>query len=274
MEHITDVDLNTLSYRSIFEFVEQLSHDKLRDEEYIFSLCAYLKNDNRKNVKGLGKKLENNLVKYKNEVERIEKLYEFDRGFGNFSRIAGVDEVGRGPLAGPIVAAAVILKNEAPLEQCMILGLNDSKKISKDNRERLYDIITSEALYYSIALLENTDIDELGIAYCNNRIFIDACDGLGVTPDFVISDGYPIRQYNIMNKGVVKGDTKSASIAAASIIAKVYRDRLMEQYSTIYPQYGFDKNAGYGTAEHIDAIKKYGITPIHRKSFLKSILSL
>ncbi|MDP4089759.1 MAG: ribonuclease HII [Bacillota bacterium] len=272
MNRIVFSEINSLSYKDLNDITTSIANEDFNEASYISELIESLKNDARKNVCSLGLRLENRLTKYRAEMNRMRGLYEFDRSFGNYTYVAGIDEVGRGPLAGPIVAAAVVLKNENPLDECMILGLNDSKKISPEKRERLYDIITNNALYYKISQIENTDIDKLGIAYCNNMVFIRACSGLTLKPDLVLSDGYPIRGYAINNKGVVKGDTKSAAIAAASIIAKVYRDKLMEEYSRIYPQYGFEKNAGYGTQEHIDAIRKYGITPIHRKSFLSSLL--
>lgn len=272
MERIQGSEVDNLNYKELSELVGAIGEADLKNMVYIEDLILSLKNDKRKNVISLGARLDNRVKKYMAEIRRMKILYEFDKSFGDYKYVAGIDEVGRGPLAGPIVAAAVVLRNEEPLEEYMILGLNDSKKISHENRERLYDLIINNSLYYKISMMDNGDIDKLGIGYCNNMVFIKACSGLGIVPDIVLSDGYPIRNYNVNNRGIVKGDTKSASIAAASIIAKVYRDRLMEEYSKTYPNYGFEKNAGYGTQEHIDAIRKFGPTPIHRRSFLKSIL--
>ena len=198
-------------------------------------------------------------------------MYNFDKGFGNYTYIAGVDEVGRGPLAGPIVACAVILDLNA-LEDDLILWLNDSKKLSEKKREELAKEIKEKALAYYIAEKTNAEIDEKGIAYCNNNIFLEACTLIDIKPDLVLSDGYLVKGIDIENKSVIKGDAKSASIAAASILAKVYRDNLMKEYSKEYPYYSFEENAGYGTTKHIEGIKEFGPSDIHRMSFLKNIL--
>ena len=199
-------------------------------------------------------------------------MYDFDRSFGNFKYVAGVDEVGRGPLAGPIVSCAVILDLNV-LEDDLILDLKDSKKLSSKKREELSKIIKEKALAYYIAESSNEEIDEKGIAYCNNKVFIEACTSIKIKPELVLSDGYKVRGIDIPNKLVIKGDAKSASIAAASIVAKVYRDNLMKEYAKKYPYYDFEGNAGYGTKKHIDAIKEKGICKIHRKSFLNNILN-
>lgn len=184
--------------------------------------------------------------------------------------ICGIDEVGRGPLAGPIVSAAVIL-DSSDLDD-IILYINDSKKLSEHKREELSEIIKEKALSYSISMCDSKEIDEKGIGYCNNDVFIKACEGLSIKPDLVLSDGYLIKNFNGENKHVIKGDTKSACIACASIIAKVYRDNIMKEYHKKYPQYDFEKNVGYGTKTHVDALKEVGPTEIHRMSFLKNIL--
>lgn len=272
MDQLLFGDISLLSHKALSSYINSIEDEELKSPSNILTIIDNFKKDTRKNVYNLGLKLENRLIRYSEEVTRIKALYNFDKGFGDFVHIAGVDEVGRGPLAGPIVAAAVVLKNELPLDNNIILGLNDSKKVPLEKREELYDIITKEALFYKIALIDNEEIDSKGIGYCNNMVFIKACEGLGIKPEIILSDGYPIRNYNVNNRAVIKGDTKSAAIAAASIIAKVYRDRIMKEYSFVYPQYGFEKHVGYGTKEHIEAITKYGITPIHRKSFLKSII--
>ena len=198
-------------------------------------------------------------------------MYEFDKSFGDYNFVAGVDEVGRGPLAGPIVSCAVILDNK-DLDNNIILGLNDSKKIPQKKREELAKIIKEKALAYYIAISSNEEIDNKGIAYSNNKVFLEACTSLKVKPDLVLSDGYLVKNLNIDNKHVIKGDTKSAAIAAASIVAKVYRDNLMNEYSNEYPGYYFEENSGYGTTKHIEGIKKLGPCKIHRMSFLKNIL--
>lgn len=231
-------------------------------------ISAVLISDERKNVRALGNLVEKQLKNHRAEIERVNKLYDFDKSHGNVV-IAGVDEVGRGPLAGPIVAAAVVLDLNS---KDLILKINDSKKLSKEVREELSKIIKERAVSYSIAIKTNREIDEKGIGFCNNEIFKEAIYNLQVKPDMVLSDGYTIKGFDLNNEAVIKGDTKSASIACASIIAKVYRDNLMEEYSKIYENYGFDKNVGYGTKDHIDALIKHGSCEIHRESFLRNIL--
>lgn len=231
-------------------------------------ISRVLISDDRKNVRALGSLVEKQLRNYKAEIERVNKLYDFDRSHGNIV-IAGVDEVGRGPLAGPIVAAAVVLDLNS---EDLILKINDSKKLTKEVREELSVIIKEKAVSYSITIKTNKEIDEKGIGFCNNEIFKEAIYNLQVKPDMILSDGYTIKGFDLKNEAVIKGDTKSASIACASIIAKVYRDNLMEEYSKIYELYGFDKNVCYGTKEHIDALIKYGSCEIHRESFLRNIL--
>lgn len=264
-------EIKTMRFNDIKSYVRGFmslkdvsSHEA--DYEAIYQV---LNNDHRKNVRALGETLRKYVEHYKNEYARVEKLYDFDKSYG-YDIVAGVDEVGRGPLAGPIVAAAVVLDNNS---RNLILRINDSKKLTKEVREELSDIIKKEAISYSIALKTNREIDKEGIGFCNNEIFKMAVGELKVTPDIVLSDGYTIREFNLRNEAVIKGDTKSAAIACASIIAKVYRDNLMEEYSKKYTKYHFDKNVGYGTKEHIDAIICHGSCPIHRESFLKNILN-
>ncbi|MDU1411594.1 MAG: ribonuclease HII [Clostridium sp.] len=227
-----------------------------------------LLDDERKNVRSLGDVVKKTIEQYEKEVIRVKALYDFDKSFG-YEVVAGVDEVGRGPLAGPIVAAAVVLNNN---DKDLILRINDSKKISKDLREELSEIIKTKAISYSIAIKSNKEIDELGIGYCNNEIFKEAISSLNIKPDIVLSDGYTIKGFDMNNEAVIKGDTKSAAIACASIIAKVYRDKLMEEYSEKYTHYGFEKNVGYGTKEHMEAIVKHGSCDIHRETFIRNII--
>jgi len=236
-------------------------------------MISSLQTDKRTNVKTSAESLLKHMDRYDAEIVRVLGLYGFDRSFGNYSSIAGVDEVGRGPLAGPIVAAAVVLDENAVKNKDIILGIKDSKKLSPHVREELSEIIKSKALCYNIHEFSNDDIDEKGISWCNNEVLKKAAVDLPVKPQLVISDGYPIKGIHIRNEFAVKGDSKSASIACASIVAKVYRDNLMKDYSLLYPEYGFENNAGYGTKEHMDAIIKYGITKIHRKSFLSGIMN-
>ena len=238
-------------------------HEK--DYEAIHNILSA---DHRKNVRALGDTVQKSITNHRHEIERVKAFYDFDKSFGH-KVVAGVDEVGRGPLAGPIVAAAVILPEDS---EDLILRINDSKKLSKELREELSEIIKEKAVSYSIAMKTSDEIDEKGIGFCNNEIFKEAIDGLSIVPDLVLSDGYTIKEFAYRNEAVIKGDTKSATIAAASIVAKVYRDKLMKEYAEKYPYYAFEENVGYGTSKHIEGIKEYGPCKIHRMSFLKNIL--
>ena len=202
------------------------------------------------------------------ERERLFKMTEIERSCREkgFKCIAGVDEAGRGPLAGPVFAAAVILP-----ENCFIPGLNDSKKLSEKKREELFDIICEKAVSYCIADISHERIDEINILNATFEAMNNAVNGLDVTPDYVLIDGNRIKGMNVAHETVVKGDAKSVSIAAASILAKVSRDRVMYDAAKKYPQYGFDKHKGYGTKAHCEAILKYGPCKIHRRTFLKKI---
>ncbi|AYE33088.1 ribonuclease HII [Clostridium septicum] len=268
---LLNTDISTLSYKIIKEKVDKLIIKDILKDDSLNILIKKLELDSRKNVQSLGSKIKKQKKKIEDEIIRVQNMYNFDKSFGSFKYVAGVDEVGRGPLAGPIVSAAVILDLNV-LEEDLILGLNDSKKISKKKREELSEIIKKKALAYSIKEASNKEIDEKGIAYCNNKVFLEACNSVNIKPDLVLSDGYLIKNINIENKSVIKGDTKSACIAAASIIAKVYRDNLMKEYSIKYPNYGFEENVGYGTESHVKHIKEVGPCDIHRLSFLKNIL--
>ena len=185
-----------------------------------------------------------------------------------FKYICGVDEAGRGPLAGPVCAAAVILPIGLEIE-----GLNDSKKISEKKREMLFPIITEKAVAYSVAFVSVEEIDRVNILNATYLAMNRAIDGLKVLPDFAIIDGNRVpTDIKIPCETVVKGDSKSCSVAAASVLAKVTRDRLMLELDEKYPQYNFKKHKGYGTREHTDLILQYGVSPIHRKTFLKKLL--
>jgi len=265
------INLHELSYKAIKEYVDSIDiFDKSKKNE-IDLLINELTNDKRKNVSTLGNKISKDIKKLEDEINRVKVMYNFDKAF-NKRYLAGVDEVGRGPLAGPIVSCAVILDLEA-LDDELILYLNDSKKINEAKRIELAEIIKEKAISYNIAECSNEEIDKLGIAYCNNDIFIRAIKGLNIKPDIVLSDGYLVKGLGIENKAVIKGDAKSASIAAASILAKVYRDTLMKELHKKYDKYDFDSNVGYGAPKHLEGLKKYGPCSIHRMSFLKNILN-
>ena len=192
--------------------------------------------------------------------------YENNAKSRGFKLICGVDEAGRGPLAGPVCAAAVILP-----EDCDIEGLNDSKKLTEKKREALYDVIIEKALAYSVAYGTLEEIEQYNILNATYLAMNRAIEGLKIPADYALIDGNRVPTgIKVQCETVVKGDAKSSSIAAASILAKVTRDRLLLEYAKEYPEYGFEKHKGYGTAAHYDAIKKYGVLPIHRLSFLKN----
>ncbi len=193
-----------------------------------------------------------------------QNLFDFDRNF-NLSAIAGVDEAGRGPLAGPVVAACCIL----PLD-CMIDGINDSKKLSEPKREKLYCEITASA-FFKVSVIPQEVIDEINILRATKRAMAECIENMPVKPELVLIDAVDVK-VSVPIKSIIKGDAQSYNIAAASIIAKVTRDRLMRDYDNLYPQYGFAKNKGYGTKEHIEALKKCGPCPLHRKSFIKNFI--
>lgn len=180
--------------------------------------------------------------------------------------IAGIDEVGRGPLCGPVVCAAVIL----PLDD-IIEGVDDSKKLSKKKREKIYEEIIKKAISYSVCRIEHDEIDRINILNATKKCMANCVEKLSVKPDAVIIDAVKL---DILYKtvSIIKGDAKSYLIGAASIVAKVTRDKIMEEYSKLYPQYGFERNSGYGTKEHITAIKEFGPCEIHRKTFIKNFL--
>ncbi len=203
------------------------------------------------------------------EKERIQqmKLIEDEYRQKGYNFIAGVDEAGRGPLAGAVFAAAVILPDDVYIE-----GINDSKKLSEKKREELFDVIREKAICYSIESVDEKVIDEVNILNATFIAMNKAVDGLSQKPDFVLIDGNKINGMTIPHETVVKGDSKSISIAAASILAKVARDRYIKKMGEEYPEYNFAKHKGYGTKEHTEAILKYGPCPIHRISFLKKLL--
>lgn len=202
------------------------------------------------------------------EEERLIKLKEiekklYDKGF---DLICGIDEAGRGPLAGPVVIAGVIMPQNS-----MIEGVNDSKKVSEKKREKLYDLILEEAISYSVAVIGQDVIDEINILNATKQGVTTVVEGLDVKPNLILVDALKgINTKGIPYDSIIKGDAKCYNISAASIVAKVTRDRIMRQWDEIYPQYGFIKHKGYGTAMHIQALKEYGPSPIHRKTFIKN----
>lgn len=201
------------------------------------------------------------------EIKRTELMKEFDREYKIYGTICGIDEAGRGPLCGPVVAAAVILPDEYN-----ILYINDSKKLSETKREEVYKEIDKYAVAYGVGIVSPERIDEINILQATYEAMRTAIHKLSVTPDILLNDAVTIPMVDIKQVPIIKGDAKSQSIAAASIVAKVTRDHLMEEYDKLYPEYGFAKHKGYGTAAHIKAIKEYGPCPIHRRTFIKNFI--
>lgn len=226
-------------------------------------LYVLYEKDERAGVVNLIQKYKKQEEKLKEERKRIENMRIYERKYADFSYICGIDEVGRGPLAGPVVACAVILPKD-----CQILYLNDSKKLTAKKREELYEVIMKEAVSVGIGMASPARIDEINILQATYEAMREALGKLSVTPQILLNDAVTIPEIILPQVPIIKGDAKSVSIAAASIVAKVTRDRMMEEYDKIMPQYGFASNKGYGAAAHIEALKKYGPSPIHRNSFI------
>ena len=201
------------------------------------------------------------------ELARMETMLAYEHEYAAYAGICGIDEAGRGPLAGPVVAGAVILPKDD-----LILYLNDSKKLSSKKREELYEEIRSRAAAWAVGIVDEKRIDEINILNATYEAMRKAVGSLGIRPDLLLNDAVTIPGIDIPQVPIVKGDAKSASIAAASIMAKVTRDRMMEEYDALYPEYGFAGHKGYGTKAHTDAILEYGPCPIHRRTFLRNLL--
>lgn len=223
--------------------------------------------DDRQGVKKLLEKYKKQQQKYEQEILRTEKMKEFEYKYQEYSYICGIDEVGRGPLAGPVVAGAVILPKEEE-----ILYLNDSKQLSEKKREELYDIIMDKAVGVGIGVVPPARIDEINILQATYEAMRIAISKLPVKPDLLLNDAVTIPQVDIKQVGIIKGDARSISIAAASIVAKVTRDRMMVEYDKLYPEYYFASNKGYGSKAHVEVLKQIGPCAIHRSSFLGKIL--
>ncbi len=247
----------------IKEILQAASIDRL--PEFITEYEADPRSSVQKLVASARKKLE----ALEKEYRRIENLKKYEKEYGQYHYICGIDEVGRGPLAGPVVAGAVILPKD-----CNILYINDSKQLSEKKREELYDVITKEAVAWAVGYASPERIDEINILQATYEAMREAIGQLSPAPDLLLNDAVTIPQVDIRQVPIIKGDAKSISIGAASIVAKVTRDWLMEQYADVFPEYDFASNKGYGSAAHIAALKKYGPTPIHRRSFIKNFVQL
>lgn len=245
---------------SIAEIKKVFASTDLSDYDRLFEEYA---GDDREGVKKILESAHRKKKAYDDEKIRMYKMFEYERKHSDNEFICGIDEVGRGPLAGPVVAAAVILPKE-----CDILYLNDSKQISAKKRELLYDEIMEKAVAVGVGMANQDVIDDINILNADYEAMKQAISKLSVRPQLLLNDAVNIPGVDIPQVGIIKGDTLSASIAAASIIAKVTRDRLMVEYDSIYPGYGFARNMGYGTAEHIKALETIGPCAIHRRSFI------
>ena len=229
----------------------------------IKGLISVYETDARSGVQAAVESARKRLRLLEKEKERTEKMKEYEYRYAAAGFLCGIDEVGRGPLAGPVVAGAVILPKD-----CDILYLNDSKQLTEKKREELYDVIMEKAVATGLGFAAPERIDEINILQATYEAMREAIGKLSVKPDLLLNDAVTIPQVEIRQVPIIKGDAKSISIAAASIIAKVTRDRLMVEYDSIFPEYGFASNKGYGAAAHIEALKKYGPCPIHRRSFI------
>lgn len=221
--------------------------------------------DSRGGVKKLVAAAEKRAAAFDKERERIEKLRFYEEKYREFDFICGIDEVGRGPLAGPVVAGAVILPRD-----CRILYINDSKQLSEKKREELYEIILEKAVDWAVGYASPKRIDEINILQATYEAMRQAIGKLTSRPDILLNDAVTIPGVEIRQIPIIKGDAKSITIGAASIVAKVTRDRLMAEYDKVYPEYEFAGNKGYGSAAHIEALKKHGPSPIHRRSFIRN----
>ena len=248
--------------REIKEKLQAADYERLPD------LFKRYEQDERNGVRLEVEKAKKRLAAYEKELERIEGLKAYEKEYAAYGSICGIDEVGRGPLAGPVVAGAVILP-----KNCDILYINDSKKKNKKKREELYDVIMEKAVAVGIGYSTPERIDEINILQATYEAMREAVSKLEVQPGLLLNDAVTIPQISIRQIPIIKGDAKSISIGAASIVAKVTRDRLMVQYDGIFPEYGFASNKGYGAQAHIEALKKYGPCPIHRKTFFTHFVS-
>lgn len=230
-------------------------------------LIEEYREDGRGGVKKLVESAEKKVAALEKEKQRIERLRVYEEKYREYDYICGIDEVGRGPLAGPVVAGAVILPRD-----CRILYVNDSKQLSEKKREELYEIIMEKAVACAVGYATPERIDEINILRATYEAMREAIGKLTPQPQILLNDAVTIPGVNIRQIPIIKGDAKSITIGAASIIAKVTRDRLMVEYDKVFPEYDFAGNKGYGSAAHIEALRKYGPTPIHRRSFIKNFL--
>lgn len=252
--------------RSISEIKEDLEQSTL---DNLPSRMKEYEDDERKGVQNLLNRCRKRLEAEEKEQQRLEEMLTFEKKYDICSHICGIDEAGRGPLAGPVVAGAVILQRN-----CKIRYLNDSKKLSASRRDALYDEIMEKAVAVGVGMASPARIDEINILQATYEAMRQAISKLAVQPDILLNDAVTIPDIIIPQVPIIKGDAKSMSIAAASIIAKVTRDRIMLDYDKLMPEYGFAAHKGYGSAAHIAALQKYGPSPIHRKTFITHFVEI
>lgn len=231
------------------------------------ALLDQYRSDERSGVLAICNQYKNRIEAKQKELDRLAVMKQYENKYSDYQYICGIDEVGRGPFAGPVIACAVILPKD-----CNILYINDSKQLSEKKREELYDEIISKAVAFGIGSVPPNQIDDMNILQATYEAMRKAIGNLSVKPDLLLNDAVTIPGVDIKQVPIIKGDAKSISIAAASIVAKVTRDRLMVAYDQVFPGYDFDSNKGYGSAKHIEAIQKMGLTPIHRRSFVKNFI--
>ena len=253
-----------MEVRKVGEIKEEL---KVTPEIELKKFIQNYSMDERAGVKAVVNQAQKRLEKYEKELLRMDALKIYERKYADYAFICGIDEVGRGPLAGPVVAGAVILPKD-----CNILYINDSKKLSEKKREELYDVIMEQAVATGIGMASPARIDEINILQATYEAMRMAIGNLKVQPDLLLNDAVTIPEVEIPQVPIIKGDAKSVSIAAASIIAKVTRDRLMVEYDKVLPGYDFASNKGYGTKKHIEGLKELGPSPIHRRTFIKKYI--
>lgn len=239
------------------------------DEQALEELYEKYAEDTRSGVIGLIATYKKKSQKLQAEYDRLDAMMAYERQYEASGFICGIDEAGRGPLAGPVVAGAVILP-----KGCRILYLNDSKKLTEKRREELFDEIKEKAVCWGVGIVSPARIDEINILQATYEAMRDAVSQLDPAPNLLLNDAVTIPQVNIPQVPIIKGDAKSLSIAAASVLAKVTRDRLMKEYDKVMPEYGFSSHKGYGSAAHIEALKKYGPSLIHRKSFIGNFVEV
>ena len=253
-----------MNKKSISQIKEEFEQADAAQRAVLYEVDS---SDDRAGVKKLVSAYRKKEEALQKERMRLEDMRSFEHKYSTYSLICGIDEAGRGPLAGPVVAGAVILPKD-----CEILYLNDSKKLSPAKREALYEEIMEKAEAVGVGMASPARIDEINILQATYEAMREAVDNLGVTPELLLNDAVTIPDVSIPQVPIIKGDAKSVSIAAASIIAKVTRDRLMVQYDEILPGYGFARHKGYGSKDHIEAIRRLGPTPIHRQTFIKNFV--